>query len=77
MCKILEFLDQHPQRNNLSKLAFFDPILQRPYSAMAQLMQQNASQLSKPNFKTHSNLTQSNIFLLSELTAAVATLGLG
>ena len=34
MCKFLEFLDQHPQRNNLSKLATFDPILQRPHSAL-------------------------------------------
>ena len=34
MCKFLEFLDQHPQRNNLSKLATFDPILQRPHSAV-------------------------------------------
>ena len=34
MCKFLEFLDQHPQRNNLSKSATSDPILQRPHSAM-------------------------------------------
>ena len=33
MCKILELLDQHPQRNNLSKLATVDPIFQHPYSA--------------------------------------------
>ena len=34
MCKKFELLDQYPQRNNLSKLATFDPILQRPHSAM-------------------------------------------
>ena len=34
MCKFLEFLDQHPQRNDLSKLATFESILQRPHSAM-------------------------------------------
>ena len=39
MCKFLEFLDQHPQRNNLSKLATFDPILQRPHSAVSQRLQ--------------------------------------
>ena len=34
MCKILEFLDQHPQTKILSKLATFDLILQRPHSAL-------------------------------------------
>ena len=37
MCKHLEFLDQHPQRNDLSKLATFDPILQRPHSALVKV----------------------------------------
>ena len=31
---ILELYDQNPWRNNWSKLATFDPILQRPHSAM-------------------------------------------
>ena len=34
MCKILEILDQNWQRNNLSKLATFDPIFQLPHSVM-------------------------------------------
>ena len=34
MCKILELLDRHPQRNNLSKLATFDHIFQLPHSAL-------------------------------------------
>ena len=31
---ILELYDQNPWRNNLSKLTTFDPILQRPHSAI-------------------------------------------
>ena len=34
VCKILELWGQHPRRNNLSKSATFQPILQRPHSAM-------------------------------------------
>ena len=34
MCKILELLDQHPQRNYLSKLATFGHIFQLPHSAL-------------------------------------------
>ena len=37
MCKILELYDQNPWRNNLPKLATFDPILQRPHSALVHL----------------------------------------
>ena len=35
MCKILELYDKNQWRNNQSKLATFDPILQRPHSALA------------------------------------------
>ena len=34
MCKIWELLGQYPRRNNLSKLATFDPIFQLPHSAL-------------------------------------------
>ena len=34
MCKIWERLGQYPRRNNLPKLATFDPIFQLPHSAM-------------------------------------------
>ena len=34
MCKILEPLGQHPQKNDLSKSATFDPIFQLLHSAM-------------------------------------------
>ena len=37
MCKIWELLGQYPRRNNLSKLATFDPICQLPHSAMSYL----------------------------------------
>ena len=37
MCKILELYDQNSWRNILSKLATFDPILQRPHSALVHL----------------------------------------
>ena len=37
VCKILELCDQNPWRNNLSKLATFDPISQRPHSALVRL----------------------------------------
>ena len=36
-CKILELYDQNSWRNILSKLATFDPILQRPHSALVHL----------------------------------------
>ena len=34
MCKILEILGQHPQRNDMSKLTTFDPIFQLTHSAI-------------------------------------------
>ena len=34
MCYILELYDKNPWTNNKSKLATFDPILQRPHSAL-------------------------------------------
>ena len=34
MCAKLEVSDQNPWRNNLSKLATFDLILQRPHNAL-------------------------------------------
>ena len=37
MCQVLELLDQNPWRNNLSKLATFESILQRPHIAMSVL----------------------------------------
>ena len=39
MCKILEILDPHSQRNILSKLATFHPIFQLPHSALEDKVQ--------------------------------------
>ena len=46
MCKILELYDQNPWTNNQSKLATFEPILQRPHSAMVRAW-------NEINYKVH------------------------